>query len=301
MLNPSSRHIRPATWAVVGLEVGAVLFMAGLALLYLNPFWHFDDRNFLDWRAPWWNSTGEVLIAAGLLTEALALVGSAALIVSRCFSRRSWPYLVAALLVCGVVVWISPAGFTRTVDAQFEWNSADGFNAFRLQVWDEGAGIWRPAGNSLWQSMIEVQIQPLLRGYFRMNDWQKMNGDIGVNVVRIIPAAWPIGLGSGGETLEDPDQTPLMRAAARGDLKAVQELLSAATRAEVNALDQTGQTALILACQNPKADPNVVKALLAAGADVNLRSRNSYTALTWALAHNNGGLSRLLRRAGGRP
>ena len=70
---------------------------------------------------------------------------------------------------------------------------------------------------------------------------------------------------------------------------------------QVNALDQTGQTALILACQNPKADPNVVKALLAAGADVNLRSRNSYTALTWALAHNNGELSRLLRRAGGRP
>ena len=301
MLNPPSRHIRPSTWAVVGLEAGAVLFMAGLALLYLNPFWHLDDRNFLDWRAPWWNTAGEVLIAAGLLTEALALVGSAALIVSRCFSRRSWPYLVAALLVCGVVVWISPAGFTRTVDAQFEWNSADGFNAFRLQVWDEGAGIWRPAGNSLWQSMIEVQIQPLLRGYFRMNDWQKMNGDIGVNVVRIIPAAWPIGLGSGGETLQDPDRTPLMRAAARGDLKAVRELLSAATRADVNALDQTGQTALILACQNPKADPNVVKALLAAGADVNLRSRNSYTALTWALAHNNGELSRLLRRAGGRP
>ena len=134
-----------------------------------------------------------------------------------------------------------------------------------------------------------------------MNDWQKMNGDIGVNVVRIIPAAWPIGLGSGGETLEDPDRTPLMRAAARGDLKAVQELLSAAPRADVNALDQTGQTALILACQNPKADPDVVKALLAAGADVNLRSRNSYTALTWALAHNNSELSRLLRRAGGRP
>ena len=301
MLNPPSRHIRPSTWAVVGLEAGAVLFAAGLALLYLNPFWHFDDRNLLDWRAPWWNTAGEVLIAAGLLTEALALVGSAALIVSRYFSRRSWPYLVGALLVCGVVVWISPSGFTRTVDAQFEWNSADGFNAFRLQVWDEGTGVWRPAGNLVWQSMVEVQIQPLLRGYFRMNDWQKMNGDIGVNVVRIIPAAWPIGLGSGGETLEDPDQTPLMRAAARGDLKAVQELLSAATRAEVNALDQTGQTALILACQNPKADPNVVKALLAAGADVNLRSRNSYTALTWALAHNNGGLSRLLRRAGGRP
>jgi uncharacterized membrane protein YphA (DoxX/SURF4 family) len=58
--------------------------MAGLALLYLNLFWHFDEREFVDWRAPWWNTTGEVLIAAGLLTEAWALVGSAALIVSRC-------------------------------------------------------------------------------------------------------------------------------------------------------------------------------------------------------------------------
>ncbi|MGA7927742.1 MAG: ankyrin repeat domain-containing protein [Candidatus Sulfotelmatobacter sp.] len=301
MLNPTARRIRPTTWAVAAVEAGAVLFITGLALLYGNPFWHFDERNFLDWRAPWWNTACEVLIAAGLLTEALALVGSAALIVSRCFSRRSWPYLVAALLVGGVVVWISPAGFTRTLDAHFEWNSADGFNAFRLQVWDEGAGIWRPAGNSVWQSIVEIQIQPLLRGYFKMNDWQKMNGDIGVNVVRIIPAAWPIGLGSGGETLEDPDQTPLMRAAARGDLKAVQQLLSAATRADLNALDQTGQTALILACQNPKAHPDVVKALLAAGADVNLRSRNSYTALTWALARNNVEVSRLLRRAGGRP
>jgi ankyrin repeat protein len=91
-----------------------------------------------------------------------------------------------------------------------------------------------------------------------------------------------------------------MRAASQEDLKAVQQLLSAATAANVNALDQGGQTALILACQNPKANPDVVKALLAAGADVNLRSRNGYTALTWAHARNNSEVSRLLRRAGGR-
>jgi uncharacterized membrane protein YphA (DoxX/SURF4 family) len=301
MLTPNSRHSRRTTWAVTGLEAGAVLFIAGLTLLYLNPFWHFDERGFLDSRAHWWNIAGEILIAAGLLTEALALVGSIALIVSRCFSRRSWPYLIAALLICGVVSWIIPAGFTRTVDAHFEWNAGEGFSAFRLQVWDEAAGIWRPAGNRLWKSIVEVQIQPLLRGYFKMNDWQKMNGDIDINVVRIIPAAWPIELGSGGETLQDPDETPLMRSAAEGDLKAVQQLLSAATPADVNALDQTGQTALILVCQNPKANPEVIKALLAAGADVNLRSRTGYAALTWSLARNNAEVSRLLRRAGARP
>jgi ankyrin repeat protein len=144
----------------------------------------------------------------------------------------------------------------------------------------------------------------VLKGYFKLNDFQKMNGDIGVKVVRIIPIAWPINLGSGGETLEDPDETDLMRAAAREDLKAVQQLLSAAAvnvSVGVNSLDQSGQTALILACRNPKANPDVVKALLAAGADVNLRSRTGYTPLTWAQFRNSVEVIRLLRRAGGRP
>jgi hypothetical protein len=299
MLNPTGRYIRRRSWAVTGLEAGAVLFAIGLLFLYLNPFWHFDESGFLDWRVFWWNATGEVMTAAGLLVGTLALLAAVATVVSLCTGRRSWPYLAAAALVLSAIVWIIPAGFTRNLDAHFEWNSADGFSVFRLQALD-GGGIWRQAEATVVQSIVAMQIQPLLRGYFRVNDWQKMNGDVDVKVVRIIPIAWPIALGSGGETLEDPDETPLMRAAAQEDLKAVQELLSAATAAAVNALDQGGQTALILACQNPKANPEVVKALLAAGADVNLRSRNGYTALTWAHARNNSEVSRLLRRAGGR-
>jgi hypothetical protein len=331
MLTPAAKHIRRTTWAITGLEAGAVLFVAGLLVLYLNPFWHFDEGGFLDWRLRWCNIAGEVLIAAGFLIEALALVGVVAVLVSRFAGQRGWPYVVAALLMGCTVVWISPAGFTRNLDAHFEWNGADGFNVFRLQVWDEAAGVWRPIGSPVWQSTVGIQIQPLLRGYFKLNDWQKMNGDIGVEVVRIVPIAWPIELGRGGETLEDPDETELMRAAAQEDLKAVQQLLSAATGANtsapgrnalgvnalgvnalgvnalgvnalgVNALDQSGQTALILACQNPKANPDVVKALLAAGADPNLRSRNGYTALTWAQVRNNPEVIRMLRRAGGKP
>jgi|SRR5580704_11004844 hypothetical protein len=301
MLSPTATHNRRTTWAITGLEAGAVLFIAGLVLLYLNPFWHFDEGGFLDWRVHWWNGAGEVLIAAGLITEALAVLGTVAVIVSQCFGRRGWPYMVAAFLAFCAVVWVSPAGFTRNLDAHFEWNSADGFTGFKLQVWDEAAGAWRQTGSLVWRSIVEIQIQPLLRNYFKLNDWQKMNGDVGITVARIIPAAWPIALGGGGETLEDPDDTALMRAAAQEDLKAVQQLLSAATRADVNTLDQGGQTALILACQNPKARADVVKALLAAGADVNLRARNGYTALSWALARNNGEVSRILRRAGARP
>ena len=301
MLNPTAIQRRRERWALTGLEVGAVLFLAGLALLYFNPFWHFDEGGFLDRRVHWWNAAGEILTATGLLVEASAVVGSVAVILSRCFQRQSWPYLAAALLVLGCVLWVAPHGFTRTLDARFEWNTADGFEVFGLQAWDEPAGVWHPAGNPVWQSIVETQIQPLLRNYFKLNDWQKMNGDVSVEVIRILPIAWPIDLGSGGETLEDPDQTELMRAAAKEDSKAVQQLLSGKADVNVNALDQTGQTALILACQNPKAKPEVVKALLAAGADANLRGRNGYTALTWALARNNTEVSRLLRRAGAKP
>ena len=302
MLNPTATHLRRASWAVTGLEAGAVLFAGGLTLLYLNPFWHFDEAGFLDWRVHWWNVAGEVLIAAGLLTEALALLGSLAVILSRAAGRRSWPYTLAALLVFCAVVWLIPSGFIRDLDAHFEWNTADGFAVFRLQAWDNASGNWRPVENSALRWIVEIQLQPLLRSYFRLNDWPKMNGDVNLKVARIIPIAWPVALGSGGETLEDPDETALMRAAVQGDLKSVRQLLAEATSAaSVNSLDQGGQSALILACQNPQTNSEVVKALLAAGANVNLRSRNGYTALTWANTRNNTEVSRLLRRAGGRP
>ncbi len=306
MLTPKAKHIRHTTWAIVGLETGAVLFVAGLLVLYFNPFWHFDEGGFLDRRVYWWTAAGEILTGGGLLVEALALIGSVAVIVSRCFNQRSWPYVVAALLVCCALIPISVDGLTRDLDVHFEWDAADGFGVFRLQGLDEGSRIWRWAGAPVWQSIVEIQIQPLLRGYFKVNDWQKMNGNVAVRVVRIFPIAWPVALGSGGESLEDPDETPLMRAAAQEDLKTVQQLLSGTGRANVNALnvnalDQGGQTALILACRNPKANPDVIKALLAAGADANLRSRNGYAALTWARARNNAEVMRLLRRAGARP
>lgn len=278
-----------------------MLCATGLTLLYLNPFWHFDENGFLDWRVHWWNGAAEMLIATGALVAALALIGSLALIVSRFTGFSSWPYVTALLLVAGAIVWVGPEGFVQDVDAHFEWNSADGFNIFRLQARDSPAADWHPVASSWAQSLVQIQIQPVLRGYFKLNDWQKMNGDLGLKVARVIPVAWPVALGSGGETLEDPDETPLMRAAVQGDLKTLHQLLTAANVASINALDQGGQSALILACQDPKTNSEVVKALIAAGADVNLRSRNGYTALTWALARNNSEVSRLLRRAGGRP
>ncbi len=293
--------MRRASWVISGLETGIALFILGLTFLWLNPFWHIDEGGFLDWRVHWWNVAAEILTGSGFLLTILALIGALAVVVSRLSGRRSWPYAVAVLLVVCALVWVAPEGFTRNLEAHFEWNSADGFNVFRLQAWDDAAGTWRPVGSSMLRSIVEVEIQPLLHNYFKLNDWQKMNGEVSVKVTKIIPVAWPVALGSGGDTLEDPDETPLMRAAVQGDLKTVQQLLSDTSGTNVNALDQGGQSALILACQNPKASPDLVKALISAGANINLRSRNGYTALTWALARNNSEVSRILRRSGGRP
>jgi Ankyrin repeats (3 copies) len=302
MPTPAATHNRRTRWALTALEAGAVLFLVGLGALYFNPFWHFDAGGFLDWRVQWWNAGGEILAGAGLVLEALALLGSAAVLVSRYSGKRSWPYFVPLAILLGAVLWILPTGLMRSVNAHFEWNAADGFTSFRLEEGDkEGPTSSLHGVGLVQQSIIEAQIQPLLKNYFKLNDWQKMNGEVPLKVLRIIPIAWPVELGSGGETFEDPDQTELMRAASQEDLAAVQRLLSASVKPEINALDQSGQTALILACENLKASPAVIKALLAAGADVNLRSRNGYTALTWSLARNHTEITRLLRRSGGKP
>jgi ankyrin repeat protein len=204
------------------------------------------------------------------------------------------------LLALCPVIWIGQSGYVRNLNAGFVWDAADGFSIFNLQSWDQVTGSWRPEGKPALQSLVAMQIEPLLRGYFKLNDWQKMNGNLNIKVTKVIPVVLPVTLGGEELALQDPDQTPLMKAVVAGDLNAVQQLLSDKSSVNINALDQGGETALILACQSPKPKPEIIKALLAAGADVNLRSRTGYTALTWALVRNNNDVSRILRRAGAR-
>jgi Ankyrin repeats (3 copies) len=285
-------------WLLTAVEVGFVLAAAGVVFLHLNPLWHLNESGFLDPYVHSWNLVAETLIAIGLLMATLALLLLPAALVSRCFrDRPSWPYLVATVVICGLLAWLAVGSFTRDFDARFEWSSCDGFSVFHLE--GPAAVPSLPSANWLWTFLIGIQVQPQLEGYFHVIDWQRVNGHIGVAVVRIIPIAWPIGLGKEGESLEDPDETPLMQAADKGEFDAIQRLLAA--KPDVNARDQSGQTALIYACRNPKADPAAIKALLAAGADPNFRSHNDYSALTWATAHNDKAVIQLLRRAGARP
>jgi len=296
----TAAHYPRTNWIVTGFEGGVVLFPLGVALLYLNPFWQLNEAGFLDPRVRWWNRIAEGAAALGLILLALALVGCVAALISRCFRGRPlWPYILTALAIGGVVTWIGLTGFTRDFQANFEWNVGDGFSVFHLQGSQANALPPTGAANVAWTWLVGLQVEPELRGYFHLIDWQRANGHVGVSVARIIPIAWPIELGNQGEVLEDPDETPLMQAADKNDVKAVQRLLAA--KADVNARDQGGQTALIHACQNPHSTPELVKALLAAGADVNYRSHNDYSALSWATARGNNAVEKVLQRSGAKP
>lgn len=78
----------------------------------------------------------------------------------------------------------------------------------------------------------------------------------------------------------DQGLTPLMHAASHGDAAETARLLKDA-HAAVNARDKDGNTALMYACRSRV--PEIVGALLAAGADVRLRGADGADALLWAL------------------
>jgi uncharacterized protein len=85
--------------------------------------------------------------------------------------------------------------------------------------------------------------------------------------------------------------TPLIKAAWDGDEEIVTALLAAGAKVNARATD-TGETALINAVSN-KFTP-IVKVLLDAGADLSIRNRFDFNALTIAVAANNEELAGLL-------
>ena len=85
-----------------------------------------------------------------------------------------------------------------------------------------------------------------------------------------------------------------MGAAAEGDLARVRDLL--AKGADVNAGDQAGRTALMVA-----ANAAVAEALIAKGADVNAKNRGGLTALSFALMWNRIDVAQVLLDRGADP
>jgi hypothetical protein len=284
-------------WPLLPLETGVALTLLGLLALNFDPFSSLYGVALTNWRVVWWTTGGQIIVGAGLALVFLGFIAAIAALAALCLRNAVWPYVVAGLGIVGIVIWVAPNGFTRAATAHFEWNASEGFTTFRIDG-DMPANNMGRLAHAAWTEIVAAQVEPLLQNYFKANDWQKMNGDEDLLVARIIPFGAPVALGS-GETLEDPDETPLMKAAANGNQNAIEELLSSG--ANINVQDQGGQTALMYVCRSAKPSAAVVKLLLASGADVNVRSHSGYTALLWAQTKNDREIIRLLKNAGAKP
>ncbi len=108
-----------------------------------------------------------------------------------------------------------------------------------------------------------------------------------------------------GEALQAADEegvTPLMVAAGLGRREVVSALLAAG--AEVNAADRRGFTALFHGCYNADEDrgwPEVVEALLEAGADREARIGYGVRPLMYAAGNGEAGVVEVLLKAGADP
>ncbi|MDY6985652.1 MAG: ankyrin repeat domain-containing protein [Candidatus Thermoplasmatota archaeon] len=101
--------------------------------------------------------------------------------------------------------------------------------------------------------------------------------------------------GEGSNDRDDNGVTPLMLAAAKGDVRRVRDLI--AKGADVNARNKWGATALMYAV-NHSGSVEVAKILIENGADVNARDNNGETALIDATDRGNREMVKLLLESG---
>ena len=180
--------------------------------------------------------------------------------------------LLVVLLIANVFVYRA-----RFYPVYFDWQAETGFRMISTVPPGRHLGFL----GKVYGGLVTLQARPWIAHDFRKEGWTKAKGHL---FVQLLPALPPvvIGLAYNAEPWEiiDPDATPLMQAAERGDLQAVKTLL--ASGADVNAHDQRGWTPLMHASMSLKANAEVVRTLIAAGADVNAKDRVGRTALVWA-------------------
>lgn len=102
-----------------------------------------------------------------------------------------------------------------------------------------------------------------------------------------------LGTGLNINAVDDDRETALMRAADKGDLRAVRNLIAAG--ADVNRQDEDGETALMIAADDGYTE--IVQALIDAGADTNLRNEDGETALDIAIEERHSRTAEVLRNA----
>jgi hypothetical protein len=188
---------------------GLILFAIGVILLHLNPYWRNDPDlpMVIDKRVHLWSGVGHLVCAVGIVG---GLGGAAFILLSAVAPRHRarWSYW-AFVVLCGSAfsAWLAVCGTYVQYNATFHWDSVHGITSFGVDM-EEGRHFWESwrdtSPNPLWQAMVRWQVEPDLDGYLRIGKrLRRTDGDISINVVRIIPIAVPTALGSDGEILHN--------------------------------------------------------------------------------------------------
>jgi hypothetical protein len=157
----------------------------------------------------------------------------------------------------------------------FDWNAKTGFKS--IYVFPSEARV-NPLERVL-GILIALQARPFIGHEFRKAGWKEAKG---YGEFKLAPLL-PLVLGptqEGHWEVIDPEVTPLMQAAKKGDDTEVKKLLAAG--ANVNAKDQSYRTALIYASMRATSSEDIVATLLASGADLAAKDYLGRTALMWA-------------------
>jgi len=173
----------------------------------------------------------------------------------------------------------------------FDWNAKTGFKS--IYVFPSDARV-NPLERLLGY-MIAFEARPFIGHEFRKSGWKEAKGYDEFRLVPFLSLILGPSWESPGEVI-DPEVTPLMHAAEKGDDTEVKKLL--ASGANVNAKDQSYRTALIYASMHAIRSEDVVATLLASGADLEAKDYLGRTALMWAVRTGDLGVVKALLASG---
>lgn len=192
------------------------------------------------------------------------------------YTKQRRKYSAITLLAISIA-WLLWGGNQSRSGVDFDWDLRTGFAHIDACPYSSGVGriIASP-----YCYLIAMQAKPLIRDKFQKNGWHAAKGHIFVSSVWFLPIVIRLDEVADWRII-DPEVTPLMQAAEKGDAVRVKELLVGG--ANVNAQDQRGYTALMHASMDYHGSAAVVKILVSAGADVNAKDKSGNTALSWAV------------------
>jgi hypothetical protein len=195
---------------------------------------------------------------------------------------RKRTYTLVFLLGLLIFFWLAWRGVQPSYGhvVNFEWSQATGFKSVSINR--PPLSPLRKALVTPMDAIVLLQAKPYIVSEVRKLGWTSARGRLGLATLGPFPAI--LGIDHLSLTNEyfiiDPEETPLMRAAEKGNVEEVMKLL--AEGASVNAKDQSGYTALMYASKSFNDSAAVARALLSAEAEVNAKDRLGNTALNWA-------------------